>query len=63
MGVKQESKSSINEAIIRNITEQVEKIKYGTILIKVHESKIVQMEYTEKTRYEDMWVGEKGGGI
>jgi len=63
MTAKTAQKSIINDSIIKDLSEQVLKLKYGTIVIKVHDSKIVQVEVTERTRYEDVWLVEKGGGI
>lgn len=63
MSVKTNQKSIINDSIIKDLSEQVLNLKYGTIVIKVHDSKIVQVEVTERTRYEDVWLVEKGGGI
>jgi hypothetical protein len=40
----------------------VHQTKYGSINIKVHDAKVVQVEVTEKSRYDD-WFVEKGGGI
>jgi hypothetical protein len=55
--------TQVNEAIIRKIAPLVKKLQYGSILIKVHDSRIVQVEATEKSRFDDMWIVEKGGGI
>jgi hypothetical protein len=63
MSVKTTQKSIINDSIIKDLSDQVLNLKYGTIVIKVHDSKIVQVEVTERTRYEDVWLLEKGGGI
>ena len=63
MTTKTSQKSIINDAIIKDLSEQVLKLKYGTIVIKVHDSKILQVEVTERTRYEDVWLVERGGGI
>ena len=63
MTMKTSQKSIINDSIIKDLSEQVLKLKFGTIVIKVHDSKIVQVELTERTRYEDVWLVEKGGGI
>ena len=63
MSLKTTQKSIINDSIIKDLSEQVLNLKYGSIVIKVHDSKIVQVELTERTRYEDVWLVEKGGGI
>ena len=63
MSSKVTQKNIINDSIIKDLSEQVLNLKYGSIVIKVHDSKIVQVELTERTRYEDVWLVEKGGGI
>lgn len=63
MGVKPNQKNIVNDAIIKEIFEAVESVKYGQIQITVHNSKIVQVDRTERKRFEDAWKVEKGGGI
>jgi hypothetical protein len=62
MSTYQSNKDIANYNIIREILDSVKKIKYGSINIKVHDAKVVQVEVTEKSRYDD-WFVEKGGGI
>ncbi len=50
------------EAIMKDIKNMVTGLDYGTVTIKVHDSKIVQMEVTQKRRFGDILL-EKGGGI
>lgn len=52
----------INDAIIKDIADILTGLKYGEIVIKVHDSKIIQVEKTEKSRYDTFHV-EHGGGI
>lgn len=52
----------INDAIIKDIAVILSGLKYGEIVIKVHDSKIIQVEKTEKARYDSYHV-EHGGGI
>ena len=60
---KQKKKGNIiNDAIIKDIAEILAGLKYGEIIIKVHDSKIIQVEKTEKARYESFHA-EQGGGI
>ena len=60
---KQKKKGNIiNDAIIKDIAEILAGLKYGEIIIKVHDSKIIQVEKTEKARYDSYHV-EQGGGI
>lgn len=53
----------INESIVSDAVKKILNIKYGSITFTVHNSKIVQVEATEKKRYDDAWLLEKGGGI
>jgi hypothetical protein len=56
MSLKQHQ--NINEAI-KEIIEALDGLKYGEIKITVHNSKIVQIDKTEKTRFEDVQGGER----
>jgi hypothetical protein len=42
-----------NESIIREIVDSLDNLKYGYIQITVHNSRIVQIDRTEKTRFDD----------
>ncbi|MEI7750471.1 MAG: YezD family protein [Candidatus Omnitrophota bacterium] len=53
----------INDAIIKDIAVILGGLKYGEIVIKVHDSKIIQVEKTEKTRYDNYRGMEQGCGI
>ena len=57
------TKHIVNDALIKNVYEAVDKIKFGTVLIKVHDRKITQIEVTEKQRLDEVWNLEKGEGI
>ena len=50
-------------AIIKNIADAVAGLEFGIIAIKVHNSKIIQIELTEKKRFDDVWLVGEGGGI
>lgn len=63
MSLKQNQKNIVNDAIIKEIIDVLSSLKYGYLHISVHNSKIVQIEKTEKTRFDDVWLIEKGGGI
>jgi len=52
-----------NDIIIRDIRNSIACLDYGTVTIKVHNAKIVQVEITKKKRYDDAGQFEKGGGI
>jgi hypothetical protein len=62
MGLKQ-SKNILNETILKEIKDAVDSLEYGSIIIKVHNKKIIQIEVTEKKRFDDVWKLEEGGGI
>ena len=55
--------SIINDAIIKEIAEAVTGLRFGEIVIKVHDSKIIQIEKTEKVRYDTYHSLEQGSGI
>lgn len=57
------SKKILNDAIIKDISDSIHNLKYGAVLIKVHDSKIVQIEVSNKSRFDDIWLTEEGGGI
>ncbi|MEI8176094.1 MAG: DUF2292 domain-containing protein [Candidatus Omnitrophota bacterium] len=57
------TKSIINDAILKDIRTAIESLEYGTVAITVHDSKIVQIDITERKRFTDVWKYEKGGGI
>jgi hypothetical protein len=48
---------------VNDIINAVKGLDYGIITIKVHKSKIVQIDITQKKRYDDVSQFEKGGGI
>lgn len=58
-----QKKSIINDAIIKELSGAVHDLKYGTVNITVHNSKIVQVDVSEKKRFDDVWTVEEGGGI
>ena len=52
-----------NDLIIREIADAVGSLDYGTVEIKVHNSKITQIEVTQRKRFDDVWQAGEGGGI
>lgn len=60
---KNGNKHPISDAIVKDIIDAVEGLDYGSILIKVHDAKVVQIEITERKRFEQTVKFEKGGGI
>jgi len=63
MSIKQNSKNILNDAILREIRAAVESLEYGTVAIKVHDKRIVQIETMQRKRFDDVWKLEEGGGI
>jgi hypothetical protein len=63
MSSKENSKKLINDTIIKEISDAVESLDYGTVVINVHNKKITQIEVSEKKRFDDVWKVEEGGGI
>jgi hypothetical protein len=59
---KSDNDYSTNDAIIRDIKNAIAGLDYGTVMIKIHNAKIVQIEITQKKRF-DTGLFEKGGGI
>ncbi len=55
-------KNIVNDAIIKELSDAIVGLKFGEIVIKVHDSKIIQIEKTEKVRYDSFHL-EHGGGI
>lgn len=55
-------KNIINDAIIKDISDKVHALKYGNVIIVVNNSRITQIEVTEKNRFDEVWSSE-GGGI
>ena len=58
-----ECKNNINDPVIQKISDLVQGLRYGSIEITVHNSKIVQIDKTEKTRFHEAYFTEQGGGI
>lgn len=57
---KDNNKKLLNDSILRDIGNAVGSLEYGTVSIKVHDSKIIQIEVTERKRFDDL---ENGGWI
>jgi hypothetical protein len=62
-GKKDGNEYATNDTIIRDIKNAIAGLDYGTVTIKVHNSNIVQVEITQKKRFDDGGLVEKGGGI
>jgi hypothetical protein len=53
----------INDKLIRRIADSLKGIKFGQVLITVHNHKVVQIDRTEKNRCEIIVLETDGGGI
>lgn len=54
-------KNIVNDAILKDLAASAHELKFGEIHIKIHNSRIVQVDMTEKTRFDEVWIMEKGG--
>ena len=63
MSANQNSTKFLNDSIIKEISAAVGSLEYGTITIKVHNARIIQIEVAKRMRFDDTWKVEKGGGI
>jgi len=54
MEIKQDKKTltKIDEPIIEKIVQAIQSIKYGCVQIVIHNSEVVQIEKTEKMRFD-----------
>ena len=46
------TKPNSNEDIEQHILEAIRAVKFGAVEVLIHDSRIVQVEKTEKTRFE-----------
>ena len=53
----------INDKLIRRIANSLKDIKYGQVLITIHNNKVVQIDRTEKNRCELVILETEGSGI
>ena len=58
-----EQKNIVNDAIIKDISDSIHGLQYGTVTITVHNARIVQIEVAKKSRFDDVWTVQEGGGI
>ncbi len=63
MAMQPVNKNIVNDAIIKDISDSIHGLKYGTVTITVHNARIVQMEISQKSRFDDVWIVQDGGGI
>ena len=57
------TKNIVHDAIIKEISDALGSLEYGTVTIKVHDRKITQVEVAERKRFDEVWKVEEGGGI
>jgi len=60
---KQFKRNIVNDAILKEISEAIHRLTFGTVTIKINNSKIVQIEVAENRRFDEVWSVEGGGGI
>ena len=60
---RQFKKNIVNDAILKEISDAIHHLAFGTVTIKVNDSKIVQIEVAENKRFDDVWSLEGGSGI
>jgi hypothetical protein len=58
-----ENQSEYVNEVLKRVSRALNGVKYGTITITVHNSRVVQIERSEKIRYDDDQYVVKGGGI
>lgn len=63
MSKQQINKNIVNDAIIKDISDSIHGLSFGTVTITVHHSKIVQIEVSQKNRFDDVWLVQEGSGI
>ena len=59
----QTNTGTLNDAALKELAAAAKGLKYGQILITMHNSRIVQIDKTEKIRFDPPAYFEKGGGI
>ena len=46
-----EKKKDINQKVLNEIVKSTQQISYGEVVIKIHDSKVVEVEKKEKKRF------------
>jgi hypothetical protein len=54
-------KSSQNHRVIARINTALKGIRYGSVILTIHDSRIVQIERIEKSRFEDLYLENDEG--
>jgi len=57
------TKVVIKEIILEEIRKAIDSVAFGAVTIKVHDGKVVQIEITNKQRFEELWRFQDGDGI
>jgi hypothetical protein len=42
----------VNDALLKQIVEQLDQIQYGTLLVTVHNDEVTQLDVTRKQRFD-----------
>lgn len=63
MDNKTRRRNKVDDETLNQIRNMIESLQFGSLTIKVHEGEIVQVEVTEKRRFDDSSRFEDGGGI
>jgi hypothetical protein len=63
MDNEKNTKKFINDSILKEVTDALASLTYGTVTIKMHDAKIIQIEVAQRKRFDDIWLIEEGGGI
>ncbi len=50
------------DKVLTKVLEAIKSIKYGYVQVIVQDSKVVQIDRTEKTRLDRKWVTDEKGG-
>lgn len=58
-----ENHSGFNDTAFKEVNAAIKSLKYGQVIITVHNGRIVQIDKTEKIRFDTAAYCEKGGGI
>lgn len=57
-----QDKAAQGDRVNARINAVMKGIRYGSVVLTIHDSKIVQIERIEKSRFDDLYL-ENGGGI
>ncbi|NLD99402.1 MAG: YezD family protein [Fibrobacter sp.] len=55
-------KNNQPDKVVARISSALRGLRYGSVILTVHDSRIVQIERVEKNRFEDLYL-ENGEGI